>query len=69
MTVSGGGCAVAELVVDLGVLRSLGGDLTGLGTQMRANHPTTTLIPVGAAMMSAEVAAACSAPGPTSWRR
>ena len=64
MTVSGGGCAVAELVVDLGVLRSLSHELTGLGTQMRADDPGATLNPVGIAMSSSEVAVACTAAGP-----
>jgi hypothetical protein len=65
VTTWGGGCGVAdELWVDLGALRSLSGELAGLGTQMRSNDPTTTLIPVGVAMMSSEVAAACSAAGP-----
>lgn len=53
-----------ELLVDLGVLRSLSGDLAALGTRMRANDPTTTLTPVTAAMTSSEVAAACVAAGP-----
>ena len=53
-----------ELVVDLGVLRSLSHELTGLGAQMRADDPGTPLRPVGVAMVSSEVAAACSAAGP-----
>lgn len=53
-----------ELLVDVGVLHSLRGELSGLGTRMRANDPTTALAPVAAAMVSSEVAAACSAAGP-----
>ena len=53
-----------HLLVDVGVLRSLSGELSGLGTRMRANDPTTALAPVTAAMVSSEVAAACVAAGP-----
>ena len=53
-----------ELLVDVGALRSLRGELSGLGTRMRANDPTTALAPVAAALVSAEVAAACVAAGP-----
>ena len=52
-----------ELLVDVGVLRSLRGELSGLGTGMRANDPTTALAPVAAAMVSSEVGAACFAAG------
>lgn len=63
-TSSGGGTVADDLLVDLGVLRSLSGELTALGTQMRANDPTTTLVPVTAAMVSSDVAVACVAAGP-----